>query len=139
LFYVSAHRNAETLNIDISPEAETGRGLVDFKLSTGHAERVHIEMKFLHSKKIVQGFRQLTTYLKSEGVNIGFYVVIDFGIFGENLRKEFDAKEKIEKAKEDIEKEGNVQMFVVHIDARKKQSASKVGSESIFKPERALC
>jgi len=129
LLYVSACRNAEALNIDISPETETGRGLVDFKLSAGYAEKVHVEMKYFHSRKIIQGLHQLVTYLKSERVNVGFYVVIDFGIFGRNLRKEWGIREKILKTKENIEEEGHIQIFIIYIDARKKQSASKIESQ----------
>jgi hypothetical protein len=133
LLYVSACRNAEALNIDISQEAETGRGLIDFKLSTGYSERVHIEMKYFHNGRIIQGLHQLATYLKSERVDVGFYVVIDFGFFDKSFHKQYDIEHKIQKTKENIEKEEHVQIFVIYIDARKKQSASKIESQ---KPSR---
>jgi len=134
LLYVSACRNAETLNIDISPETETGRGLIDFKLSAGHAERVHVELKYFHSRKIVQGLHQLATYLRSERVDMGFYVIIDFGIFDKSPHKKWSIEERIQKAKEDIEKKGHIQIFVIYIDARKKQSASKIESPKSSRP-----
>jgi hypothetical protein len=71
---VSAHCRAN--NIDVSPEANIGRGPVDFKISLGYSARVLIEAKLARNTKFWQGLqRQLPKYLEAEKVSEGLFVV----------------------------------------------------------------
>lgn len=45
----------QTNNIDVSPEANIGRGPIDFKLSRGVNERILIEVKLACNPKLQQG------------------------------------------------------------------------------------
>lgn len=69
-------------NIDISREANIGRGPVDFKVSIGYALRVLLELKLAKNTKFWNGLtRQLPKYLESEGVENGFFIVV---VYSEN-------------------------------------------------------
>lgn len=45
----------QTNNIDVLPEANIGRGSIDFKLSRGVNERILIEVKLASNPKLRQG------------------------------------------------------------------------------------
>jgi hypothetical protein len=107
-------------NIDLSREVETGRGPVDFKFSSGHNYRALIEMKLAKSGSLKKGFEnQLPTYLKSEQVRYGYYVVILY---------EKQENKRVEKIFAEVKsKHGELQGQVIIIDAtRDKPSASKL-------------
>ncbi len=71
---------------DISPEAKTGRGLIDFKFSNGYANKILVEIKLAKSTKLYTGLEtQFPTYLKSEKVDLGFYLVVK-QLGGDNAR-----------------------------------------------------
>jgi hypothetical protein len=64
-------------NIDISKEANIGRGPVDFKVSQGHARRALIEVKMARNGKFWNGLeKQLPTYQHAEDVTTGVFLVI---------------------------------------------------------------
>lgn len=66
-------------NIDITAEANIGRGPVDFKVSNGYVNRCLIELKLARNTKWWRGLeRQLPKYLEAEGVSIGKFVIIAF-------------------------------------------------------------
>lgn len=66
-------------NIDISPEPNIGRGPVDFKVSIGFGLRSLLELKLARNGKFWNNARkQLPTYLSSERIKSGFFVVITF-------------------------------------------------------------
>ena len=52
LFYAVAHSYCLANDIDITPEAETGRGPVDFKASQGFKARVLVEIKLSDNSKL---------------------------------------------------------------------------------------
>jgi hypothetical protein len=71
---VAAHCRAN--NIDVSPEANIGRGPVDFKMTHGYAARVLVEAKLARNTKFWHGLqRQLPKYLEAERVSEGLFVV----------------------------------------------------------------
>ncbi len=75
-----AHSYCRANNLDITPEAETGTGPVDFKVSSGFDGRVLVEIKLSTNEKMVAGYtRQLAAYKKAEQTLHGYYVVIDVG------------------------------------------------------------
>lgn len=87
LFYIVAHAYCTANNLDITPEAETGNGPVDFKVSQGFNGRVVVEIKLSKNGKLVAGYtRQLETYKKAEQTTRAYYVVIDVGQMGEKDR-----------------------------------------------------
>jgi hypothetical protein len=71
---VAAHCRAN--NIDVSPEANIGRGPVDFKIALGYAARVLVEAKLARNTKFWHGLeRQLPKYLEAERVSQGIFIV----------------------------------------------------------------
>jgi hypothetical protein len=109
-------------NVDISREVDIGRGPVDFKFSTGYQQRVLLEVKRASNSKFFDGLeKQLTQYLKSEGIKHGVYLVIM------QNDDELDKADKIIKLAEKISKENDASIKAYVIDARdNKPSASKL-------------
>jgi hypothetical protein len=63
LFYMTALSYCEANNLDITPEADTGRGPVDFKFSTGTNDRVLVELKLSKNPKVLQGYTSSFKYI----------------------------------------------------------------------------
>ena len=79
LLYVisEAYLKAKGFDIDVSPEADTGVGKLDFKFSQGANSRVIIETKLSNNKDLLHGFvTQLPDYMKAQNAVYGFYVVV---------------------------------------------------------------
>ena len=69
----------EATDVDMSREANAGRGPVDFKFSAGWRRRALIEVKLLSSSKLRQGAQaQLPQYLASEQVSCAYYMCVGF-------------------------------------------------------------
>ena len=67
LFFAVAYAYCKANNLDLTPEAETGAGPVDFKVSSGFSGRVLVEIKLSTNGKVVKGYtRQLETYKGAE-------------------------------------------------------------------------
>lgn len=83
LFFAIAYAYCKENNIDLTPEADTGNGPVDFKMSTGFTGRVLVEIKLSTNTKLVAGYtRQLERYRDAEEAAAGYYVVLDVGQMG---------------------------------------------------------
>src|SRR6202008_2938636 len=83
LFFAVAHAYCKANDIDLTPEADTGNGPVDFKMSSGFTGRVLVEIKLSTNPKVVAGYaKQLETYKEAEETTRGFYVMIDVGQMG---------------------------------------------------------
>jgi len=66
-------------DVDISKEANIGRGPVDFKLSNGYVQRALIEVKLAKNTKFWRGLeKQLPKYMEAEDVTSGRFIVIAF-------------------------------------------------------------
>lgn len=78
LFFVAeAYLRAKGADIDISPEADTGVGKLDFKFSQGTDSRVIIETKLSNNADLLHGYvTQLPDYMKSQKTNYGLYIVV---------------------------------------------------------------
>lgn len=77
LFLGVAKSYCRANNIDISREADLGKGPVDFKFSQGYKNRVLLEVKKAGNTRFWHGLeKQLPSYLKSEGATRGYYLVI---------------------------------------------------------------
>lgn len=108
-------------NIDISREAECGRGPVDFKFAQGWDMRGLIEIKYIGSSQFAHGAEtQLPLYLRGEEVPFGVYLCIGF--------KDSDFNETrldlVRDACESLSRQGDMRIIPIFADARKKPSAS---------------
>ncbi len=67
LFFAVAYNYCKVNNLDITLEADSGTGPVDFKLSTGFDSRVLVEVKLSSNGKLVAGYqKQLESYKAAE-------------------------------------------------------------------------
>ncbi|WP_198355139.1 hypothetical protein [Sphingomonas sp. MA1305] len=119
LFYMTALSYCEANNLDVTPEAETGRGPVDFKFSTGINDRILVEMKLSRNPKVPQGFaKQLDIYNSAEKAFSSKYIIIDVGGMGKKLKQ-------VEAAREIQISQTGAAPEVLVIDATPRLSASK--------------
>lgn len=87
LFYLLAHSYCEANDLDITPEADTGAGPVDFKVSFGMSKKVLVEIKLSTNSQVVKGFKkQIVAYQEGEDTVLARYVVIDVGNIGDKFR-----------------------------------------------------
>jgi hypothetical protein len=120
IFYAVAVAYCAANGIDITPEADTGRGPVDFKFSTGFDRRVLVEIKLSTNSNLVKGFtKQLEVYNEAEAPIAGYYLVIDVG----RLKAK---KKSLDAAARDHKMSGSGLSTVRYVDGLPKQSASKV-------------
>jgi hypothetical protein len=119
LFFAVADSYCKTNNLDITPEADTGVGTVDFKFSTGYKTRVLIETKLSTNPKLVPGYeRQIEAYKLAEGTKRAMYLVIDVGQMGNKVQRLFALKNK-------LLAEGKPVSDIFFVDGTIKPSASK--------------
>lgn len=120
IFFAIAYAYCKANNVDITPEADTGNGPVDFKVSVGFTGRVLVEIKLSTNTKVVSGYtRQLETYKQAEETSRGFYVVLDVGNMGRK-RKELEA------IRTEAIRNGQITSPIIFIDGCRRQSASKL-------------
>lgn len=120
LFWAIAISYCDANGLDLSPEAETGYGPVDFKISNGSDAKVIVEIKLSTNTRVVHGYEtQLERYRKSENVEVAHFVVLDVGSMG----KKDDALIKI---KNDMAGRGENPAELHFIDGARKPSASKL-------------
>ena len=120
LFYITAKSYCDANNLDITPEAETGRGPVDFKFSQGISTRILVELKLSVNTKLVQGYeKQLAAYNAAESPISSKYVIIDVGSLKSKLKRVQELREK------QILAHGSAPDIIV-VDALPKVSASKI-------------
>ena len=120
LFFVVAHAFCKANDLDVTPEADTGNGPVDFKVSSGFSKRVLVEIKLSTNGKIVPGYtKQLDTYATAEEAKLGYYVIVDVGGMGKKLQKLIAAKNAHLRA-------GKPARDILVIDGKRRASASKL-------------
>lgn len=118
MFFAVAHSYCKANNIDLTPEADTGNGPVDFKLSVGYSGRVLVEIKLSTNTKLVTGYtRQLEAYARAEEPVCCYYLVIDVGQMG-NKRKQLNIIQKQRNEKHYPTK------FIRYIDGLRRPPAS---------------
>lgn len=105
-------------NLDISPESNTGRGPVDFKISRG-LDKTVVEIKLTSNQETVHGFEvQIEEYAKSEGSDNKIFLLIDNGRSSSRINKVMESYDRRLEA-------GENPATVIIIDAKPKESASK--------------
>lgn len=78
LFFGIAASYCEANDLALSPESDAGRGPVDFKIGTGFAGQMLVEVKLTSNSQLVHGFqKQLPIYQKAENAKRGVYLVIE--------------------------------------------------------------
>ncbi len=125
LFYGIAYAYCHANDLDISPEADAGRGKVDFKFSHGAHAKVVVEVKLTSNQSLEHGFLvQVEEYATAEQTEHRVYLVVRVDKAGAEARLErFNAlvKEKQEA--------GAKLAVVMYADARKRASASEYQPE----------
>jgi len=115
LFYSVAYAYCKANNFDITPEADTGNGTIDFKFTNGANPKILVELK-LSTNNIKHGHDiQLPTYVKAENADKSHYVVIDIGRLG---RKWTDLQAERKDS-------GQIEPTIWLIDGTPRSSASK--------------
>lgn len=124
LFFAISHSYCEANNLDISPEANSGNGPIDFKISQGSNEKINIEMKLSTNTKLLHGYKsQLAIYNKAEKTNQSKFIIVQ--LYEADSRK----IDKVYEHKNKNETLDNKLPDIIVIDATKKESASKRSSE----------
>jgi len=109
-------------DIDITREADCGRGPVDFKFARGWQVRGLIEVKHISSTQFAHGAEtQLPIYLKGEKAPFGIYLCIGYA------DRDFSEErlDLVREACQAITREGQTRIIPMFVDARPKPSASK--------------
>ena len=120
LFFAVAHSYCKANDLDLTPEADTGNGPVDFKLSSGFRNRAVVEIKLSTNGKVVAGYeKQLATYMAAEETALGYYVILDVGRMGKKY-------ETVLEHRNAAVAKGQAPPPVVLIDATRRPSASKL-------------
>jgi hypothetical protein len=120
LFFAIAYAYCKANNLDVTPEADTGNGPVDFKVSLGFTGRVLVEIKLSTNSKLVKGYtRQLETYKLAEETVKGYYVVVDVGQMGNKAKDLINTKNAAAARRE-------VTSPIIFVDGSRRVSASKL-------------
>jgi hypothetical protein len=118
LFFAVAYSYCKANDIDITPEADTGNGPVDFKFSRGFQGRILIEIKLTKNPKLVAGYtKQVAKYALAEETDLARYLVIDVGNAGQKV-------EEIMAIRNDAVLEGRRTIPIDLVDGTRRASAS---------------
>ncbi|MCG9756449.1 hypothetical protein L1D40_14685 [Shewanella insulae] len=119
LFFAVAYSYCKANNIDLTPEADSGNGPVDFKLSQGFDSKLVVEVKLSNNSSLVHGYeKQLEIYKKADDTDLGVFLIIDVGGIG----KKYDV---VQKMRNDFIKEHGKASDIWYVDGNQKASASK--------------
>ena len=120
LFFAVADSYCGANNLDITPEADTGNGPVDFKFASGFCERVLVEIKLSRNSSLVKGYtKQLEAYKQAEETRMAYYVVIDVGGMGKK-------EERLEEVRRVAVRRGEQVSPIEIIDGLRRPSASRL-------------
>ncbi len=98
LFFCVAYAYCKANDIDVTPEAESDNGPVDFKLSIGFNARYLVEIKLSKNSKLIAGYKkQITKYMAAEESKTAVYLVIDLGDLGLKADKLMTLKNEAQK------------------------------------------
>jgi hypothetical protein len=122
LFLGIVKHYCEANDIDISREADIGRGPVDFKVSHGFRMRALLEVKLAKNTRFWNGLKkQLPKYQDAEKVGIGYFIVILYS--DQDFQKITDIQNRVKK----VQEKTGYQITVVSVDVRPNPlSASKL-------------
>lgn len=110
-------------NVEVDREVELGRGPVDFKIASGSAFRLLIEVKKAHNGKFWLGLSaQLPSYLTSDQCKEGWFVAIRYR---SNKASELRMRQLPAVVADCATRSGSILNYSA-IDARPKESASNI-------------
>lgn len=111
--FVAVVRNyCRANNIDLTREANIGRGPVDFKFSSVYQDRALLEVKLASNSNLRKGLeKQLTTYLKAEQIKHGYYLIVF------HYNKELEKINEVKKEVDSISSKLDLNLKVRVIDA----------------------
>lgn len=119
LFFAVAYSYCKANNIDLTPEADSGNGPVDFKLSQGFDSKLVVEVKLSNNSRLVHGYKkQLEIYKKADDTDLGVFLIIDVGGIG----KKYGV---VQKMRNDFIKKHGKASDIWYVDGNQKASASK--------------
>lgn len=119
LFFAVADAYCKVNNLDITPEAETGNGPVDFKISRGYSKRILVEIKLSTNSHLVHGYeRQLERYKESQHPINSVFLIIDVGSLGRKYDQVLGIWNELSKKEKEISN-------IIIIDGCQKLSASR--------------
>jgi len=108
-------------DIDVTREANIGKGPVDFKIARGYSLRTLIEVKLAKNTKFWNGLeRQFPAYLQAERIERGYFVVI--------MQNESDLGRvlPIQNRIDALRQATGIRIKYIGIDARRQSSASRL-------------
>ncbi|WP_157638675.1 hypothetical protein [Burkholderia ubonensis] len=118
LFFAVASSYCTANKLDITPEADTGNGPVDFKFVSGGPHKLLVEIK-LSSGTVEHGYAtQLPTYVAAEKADDGIFMVLDVGKLGKKF-------EKIQAHRRSLLGEKKHACDIVYVNCQRRESASK--------------
>jgi hypothetical protein len=119
MFFGIAYAYCKANGVDLTPEADTGRGPVDFKFSVGFKSRVIVEAKLSTNTRLVHGYeKQLEQYDEAEEAFESRYLILNVGKIGRKLKS-------LRRVEEERRKAGKPLPVVHVVDGTPKASASK--------------
>jgi hypothetical protein len=120
LFFGIADAYCKANNLDLSPECNSGRGPVDFKISSGYRMRLNVEVKYSSNVKLVSGFeKQLPTYDGAEKSFNSTYLVL-------RTKPSEQSIKRVQALRNNALTSGKRSPDLVIIDARIQPSASRL-------------
>lgn len=112
-----AYRFCKEMGFDISPETDSGRGPVDFKISKG-IDKTVIEIKLTSNPKCVHGYEiQIEEYATAEDTQNKIFVIVDTGKNSTRIQQVYDKQSE-------LLAQGKNPAEIIIIDARPKDPAS---------------
>lgn len=124
LFYViaEAYLRAKGADIDLSPEADTGVGKLDFKFSQGSNSRVIIETKLSTNQDLLHGYvTQLPDYMNSQNANYGIFIVIEI----DSKKNQIGQMKKLQTIEASRDKNDPTKPEIIFVNAKERTTASK--------------
>jgi len=119
LLFAVADSYCKANDLDLTPEAETGNGPVDFKVSNGASSKVIVEIKLSTNSSTVHGYeKQLEIYRDAEKTDKAYFLLIDVGNMGKKDEKVLELRNK-------QIADGYPASEVIIIDGTPRESASK--------------
>ncbi|OGA89529.1 MAG: hypothetical protein A3F76_12925 [Burkholderiales bacterium RIFCSPLOWO2_12_FULL_65_40] len=119
LLFAVAYSYCKANNLDLTPEADSGNGPVDFKVSRGFDTKIVVEIKLSTNGKTVHGYeKQLEIYKKADDTDVGIFVLIDVGLLGQKYAT-------IQRVRNEFLANNGVASDIWYVNGLQKDSASK--------------
>ncbi len=118
LFYAVAKGHCTHNDLGLSPEANAGRGPVDFKLSRGNV-KVLVEIKLAHHSKLLQALdTQVRLYQAAERTKDAILLIV-------KVREKNPKLDELQQTITEMDAKGLARPRVIIVDGLPKVSASK--------------